>query len=242
MIVRKGWLGVVAAMAALGACSNSDEVIAAKERAITEKSAENEALKKRIADAEGTNLVTKKQLEMKQAELDRAKAETERRPAEAHDATAMEEPAPRSDLGESPASVVKINDPDIELDSKPNGEVVMRLNAKELFASGSADITPAGKKVLTKVAASLKKYPGFRVAVEGHTDDTPLKKTAARWKNNMNLSIARALAVRTQLGEYGVPESRMSIEGFGDTRPLVPNKDEGARARNRRVEIVLSKS
>jgi chemotaxis protein MotB len=221
-----------------GACSNSDEVIAEKDKAIQEKAVENDALKKRIADADGTNLVARKQVELKQAEIDRLKEDAARKAAEVP-AAELEK---GKELGEPAASPIKVRDPDIEVETRANGEVVMRVNSKELFASGSADLTGPGQKVLMKVADTVKKHPDYRISVEGHTDDTPLKKTAPRWKNNLNLSIARAISVRTFLNERGkIPESRMSVVGHGDTKPLVHGKTEEARARNRRVEIVLSK-
>lgn len=239
MSVRLGVSGLAAAFLVLGACSNSDEVIAEKEKALTERSAEVDTLKKRLADAEGTNLVAKKQIELKQAEVERMKTDLEKKT----------EPTPAAvtesgnEIGAaSAAPVVKVSDPEIEVETMANGAVVLRLTSKELFTSGSADLTAQGQKLLLKVSDTLKKYPDYRVSVEGHTDDTPLKKTAARWKNNLNLSIARAISVRTFLSGKGkIPEGRMSVVGHGETKPLIADKTEAARARNRRVELVLSK-
>ncbi len=232
----------------LSACSNNDELIAAKEQAINEKSAENERLKRQLADAESTRMVVEKQLSQKQIETDRLREETARL-----NAAPPVNPLPGNENGETPASAgskgevsarpsVRIDDKDIEVETNGAGEVVLRLKGAELFTSGSADLTASGQKVLAKVAEAVKKYPDYRLSIEGHTDDTPLKKTAARWKTNLNLSIARALAVRQHLNQRGkVDDDRMSVVGWGETKPLVPNTDDKSRARNRRVEIVLKK-
>ena len=79
------------------------------------------------------------------------------------------------------------------------------------------------------------------MSVEGHTDDQPVKKS--RWKNNLNLSIARALEVRRFLSAKArVSADRMRIAAYGEHAPITPSKSKAARAKNRRVEIVLYRS
>lgn len=248
MNLQSGVLAVVLGAVGLLGCSNHDDVIASKDEALNERSAENEALKRRVADAESVKLAYERSMQMKDQELVRAREEQARVASEASRTPSTDAEMVNSGSRESSGSVesprpnIQVNDPDIEVESRASGDVVMRLNAKELFTPGSADLSPAGQRVLTKVADTVRRYPDLRLSVEGHTDDTPLKKTAARWKNNLNLSIARAISVRKYLNERGsVDDDRMRVVGYGDTRPLVPNKDETSRSKNRRVEIVLYK-
>ena len=126
-----------------------------------------------------------------------------------------------------------------------------QMGSKEAACTGVGTTKPISStarrrssesRKLSKVAESVQKHGEFRLSVEGHTDDTPLKKTKDRWKTNLNLSIARGLAVREYLNQKGkIDDDRMRVVGYGETRPLVPNTDEKSRARNRRVEIVLYK-
>lgn len=72
-----------------------------------------------------------------------------------------------------------------------------------------------------------------RVRIEGHTDETGTREL------NMQLSEARANSVREHLIKKGVKPERLTAKGFGPDRPLVPGKDEVARAKNRRVEFIV---
>jgi type VI secretion system protein ImpK len=83
----------------------------------------------------------------------------------------------------------------------------------------------------------LKSVPG-KVIVVGHTDNTR-PGLSARFPSNYELSKARASAVRDLLAERAGPPERYTIEGRGDSTPLVPNDSAANRARNRRVEITL---
>jgi outer membrane protein OmpA-like peptidoglycan-associated protein len=102
-----------------------------------------------------------------------------------------------------------------------------------LFATGKSDLKPESTPVLKEIAATLGKYPDLRILIEGHTDNVG---SAA---SNKTLSDARAAAVKQALvTQYGIDESRITTEGFGDTKPSVPNATPAGRAQNRRVEVV----
>jgi outer membrane protein OmpA-like peptidoglycan-associated protein len=72
----------------------------------------------------------------------------------------------------------------------------------------------------------------MHVRVEGHTDS----KGSAKY--NKNLSIKRAQAARNYLVQHGIQPSRISIKGFGEDLPLVPNDTEEHRAKNRRADLI----
>jgi len=113
---------------------------------------------------------------------------------------------------------------------------VVTLDADRLFAAGTAQLEPARRELLARIARSLAGQPG-RVEVIGHTDDRATE--SLRFPSNWHLSRERAAAVRQVLVEQGVPADRARAEGRADVEPRVPNDSDSARARNRRVEIHL---
>jgi chemotaxis protein MotB len=122
--------------------------------------------------------------------------------------------------------------------------VNVMLAERILYESGSAHITPAGKKVLQRIAEALRASPNTDIRVEGHTDDVPIRTDPPpRFSSNFELSFARAVGVARYFNEVAeVKPSRLSAMGLASTRPLVENVDDEARARNRRVEIIVMPS
>jgi chemotaxis protein MotB len=101
--------------------------------------------------------------------------------------------------------------------------------------------------LLDKVLPTIKKESvDFDVVIEGHTDDVPLAGGGV-YKNNFELSSIRACRVLDFFMEMGFSKTHLTAVGFGETRPLVPNRDEDGEAlienqsQNRRVVIRLTK-
>lgn len=88
---------------------------------------------------------------------------------------------------------------------------------------------------LNQVAELMKKNPNYTLEIEGHTDNTG---DAAK---NMDLSQRRANTIKKYLVTKGIDEKRLTAQGFGDTRPLVPNDSEENKAKNRRVEFKVNR-
>ena len=85
----------------------------------------------------------------------------------------------------------------------------------------------------------IKKSKGD-VIVAGHTDNIPLGRRWFLIGSNWELSAARATSVVHHFLNYtDIPPDRMAVQGYGDSRPLVPNDSPENRAKNRRVEITL---
>jgi type VI secretion system protein ImpK len=114
---------------------------------------------------------------------------------------------------------------------------VITLRGDGVFGSGSGEVAGAYLPLLARIGEALKSVPG-KVIVVGHTDNTQ-PGLSARFPSNYELSRARAAAVRDLLAERAGPPGRYSVEGRGDSTPLVPNDSAANRARNRRVEITL---
>jgi outer membrane protein OmpA-like peptidoglycan-associated protein len=102
------------------------------------------------------------------------------------------------------------------------------------FATGTANVNADARESLAKFSGIVASYPGLRFNVEGHTDNVG---SAAM---NTELSLKRAITVRDYLIAQGVPASRIDVAGLGLSAPIGDNTTADGRARNRRVEIVVS--
>lgn len=117
--------------------------------------------------------------------------------------------------------------------------LVLSIPEASAFATGSADLSPTAMQAVERLAGSLRKLPDA-VLIEGHTDDVPIH--TVRFASNWELSTARATAVVQWLIERGGVEAlRLSAAGYGEFHPRVPNESAQARARNRRVDVVIAK-
>ncbi len=120
-----------------------------------------------------------------------------------------------------------------------NGKVYVSMSDKLLFKSGDANVEVKGKDALKKLAEVLNKNPDVSIAIEGHTDNVPIK--TALYKDNWDLSTARATnVVRLLSNEYGMDAHRLTAAGKGEFFPVADNSTPEGKARNRRTEIVLS--
>ena len=117
--------------------------------------------------------------------------------------------------------------------------LVITFISEIFFDSGKAHIRPDGKPSLQKVAEVLnKEVVDSGVAVEGHTDDDPIKHS--NWLSNWELSSARALAVVHYLVDEGkINPKRLSANGYGEYHPVALNDIPQNKQKNRRVEIVI---
>lgn len=116
--------------------------------------------------------------------------------------------------------------------------LVVTFVSEVLFDSGMAKIRPEAHKVLDKVAVVInKKVADKNIAIEGHTDNEPIKKSG--WKSNWELSTARATSVLHYLEEKGTSPNRLQATGYGEYRPVASNDTKEGRQKNRRVEIII---
>ena len=101
------------------------------------------------------------------------------------------------------------------------------------FLSGSAAITKAGQTVLESLLKPLVAAGTQRVVVGGYTDNVGDSKA------NLKLSRARAHSVVVWLTKHGVPKSRLIAKGYGEAKPIAPNKTDAGRRKNRRIEFTV---
>ena len=120
------------------------------------------------------------------------------------------------------------------------------FQSEVLFPTGSDQINDAGQVEMKKLAGAIielqKEIPpeiNWVLRVDGHTDNIPLSGTG-RYKDNWELSTARATSVVKFLIENGVPPERLVAAGFGEFQPLDPADTDEARSKNRRIELKLT--
>lgn len=120
-----------------------------------------------------------------------------------------------------------------------NGKVYVSLSDKLLFKSGDANVEDKGKDAIKKLSEVLNKNTDIDIAIEGHTDNVPIKTNL--YKDNWDLSVARSTnIVRMICNEFGVDSKRLTASGKGEYFPVATNDTAEGRAKNRRTEIVLS--
>ncbi|MBK8374108.1 OmpA family protein [Sphingorhabdus sp.] len=112
-------------------------------------------------------------------------------------------------------------------------QLVLDMPSEVTFATGSANLDPAFRATLDKVASTLTQYEKTYVDVLGHTD------SVGSDAYNQTLSEQRAGTVADYLGLKGVQRARLATKGFGESQPRASNTTEDGRASNRRVEIRL---
>ena len=112
------------------------------------------------------------------------------------------------------------------------GSLVLSMPSEVLFPSGVAELSKPGELAVLEVGITLKRFPDRRFLVVGHADDMPLKTSP--YKDNLELSIARALNVTRFLEQAGMDPKNLLAAGAGEYDPV--SKD---RAKNRRIEIAL---
>ncbi len=120
-----------------------------------------------------------------------------------------------------------------------DSSVIIRINEKGSFPSGSADLNPGFIDVLDRIAVAISTRPG-KVIVAGHTDNRPI--STQRFRSNWEVSTARAVTVaHALLTDPTLDPKRFLLEGHADSNPLVPNDTPENRARNRRVELIIKR-
>ncbi len=134
---------------------------------------------------------------------------------------------------------------DVEVELINRG-INIKLASNDLFRSGDAQLSRSGRKTVDDISTSLlgivERY-NLTCDIEGHTDDTPIR--SYKFPSNWELSASRAANVVRQMIDSGIPKDQSRAIGFADIKPIIEPRDstgslvKGARAINRRVEIVI---
>lgn len=117
----------------------------------------------------------------------------------------------------------------------PPAVVTIALDASVLFDTGQSTLRPEARDTLREAAGRVRKFSDASVEISGHTDNVGAKA------DNQALSERRAAAVRDVfVAREGIPADRLAVRGYADSRPVADNATEAGRARNRRVDVVIT--
>jgi len=130
------------------------------------------------------------------------------------------------------AAEMKRNLPEAAV-AREGDKLYVALPSGILFDVDKTEIRPAARESIAKAAEVLVRYPDTYITVEGHTDST------GTTEYNQKLSERRADAVRDMLIKGGVPASRISIMGYGESDPVADNSTPEGRQSNRRVQLEI---
>jgi chemotaxis protein MotB len=245
--MRKPLIASLAVAAALG-CGVSKDEFAAQQRdaqqyrkQFQDESEKTAALEKKVAElqerlaatekqsASSLQLVSARDEQISQLKASAAKLEQEKGALEAKSAQYEQ-------LTSSLQS--QISSGQVEI-SELRGKMTVKLKDRVLFASGSTALGREGRAALDAVADAFKGLKGKNIVVAGYTDDVPTGSKLG-FRDNWDLSTARAVTVVRYLQTKGVDPAILGATGYSEYRPLAPNDSPEGRSQNRRIEIALT--
>jgi outer membrane protein OmpA-like peptidoglycan-associated protein len=112
--------------------------------------------------------------------------------------------------------------------------IIVEFNDKILFGFDQSDLNESSKANLNQLVGVLNKYPDTNIEVQGHTDNTGSDSY------NMSLSKRRASVVSSYLKSRGIASNRTTTKGYGESAPNYSNDTDDDRAKNRRVEFLIT--
>jgi chemotaxis protein MotB len=215
------------------ALAKKDGLLIERDALLARREAEQGDLAGRLADANARLSAMQTDLDMAQADADRFSKEYVELEGQLVANESLLQ-AKRDELAELQG---RLGDA-ISVERQGDGIALTILN-ELLYPLGSAELSPEGVQVLSQTADIIRElYPNNPLVIEGHTDDTPITKSA--WKSNWELGAARALNVLHHfVSQEGFAKDRMSAITYADTRPSVPNAMDELKAANRRAVIVI---
>lgn len=212
-------VGAVCSALLLAGCGVSKDEFAAAQRDAAanqqkyqEEAKKNAALEKKVADLQAQNVT----LTQSTTELEAKSKQYEELAGSLKD---------------------QIQNGQVEL-SELKGKMTVKLKDRVVFSSGSAAINKQGQEALAAVAKAFQGLQGKNVIVAGYTDNVPVR--GGPFKDNWDLSTARAVSVVRYLQTQGVEPKMLGAAGFSEYRPLAPNDTAEGRSQNRRIEIALT--
>jgi chemotaxis protein MotB len=123
-----------------------------------------------------------------------------------------------------------------------NGKVYVSMENKLLFQTGSWAVGSEGRRAVVEVGKVLAQNQDISVLIEGHTDnDKILGNLGGGIENNWDLSTKRATAIVNILAENkGINKENLTAAGRGEFAPIASNENAEGKAKNRRIEIILT--
>jgi chemotaxis protein MotB len=215
--------------AELAAANNDKTRLAAELAALKGSAGDKDKLADELAASNRRNADLEKQLAERDKELAGLRGELSTEMAK---------------LKEAQRGLIKALRPQIEkgtiMVDLNNERLLINLASGYLFGTGEDTLKAAGANALKQVGAVLKDFPEYKVAVDGHTDNVPIQGALKKkFPTNKELSEARAANAATALAEGGLANA--TTTGYADSKPVEPNSTAAGRAKNRRVEVRVTK-
>ncbi|MEC4117348.1 OmpA/MotB family protein [Myroides phaeus] len=123
-----------------------------------------------------------------------------------------------------------------------NGKVYVSMENKLLFKSGSWTVNNEGNEAVVELGKVLADNPDITVLIEGHTDnDKILGNLGEGVTTNWDLSTKRSLAIVSILEKTaGIDKKNLTAAGRSEFAPIADNKTAEGKAKNRRIEVILT--
>lgn len=117
--------------------------------------------------------------------------------------------------------------------------ILMTMNESALFDSGSDVLKAEAKEILPAICEILRQYDSliYMIEIVGHTDNVPIQNS--KFKDNWDLSFARASSVLHYIIELGMDQHKLWPSGLGEFHPTADNSTDDGKSHNRRVDFVI---
>ena len=203
--------------------------------ALAENSKRNRELLKELEEKEKTLAVEQDRLEKLQKDL----ASRSQRIDELEDLIADKEQKMNSLRENLSKALTNFEGKGLTVEQR-DGKVYVSMENKLLFSSGSWSVGSEGKKAVAELGKVLAQNPDIAVSIEGHTDDDPYRGTG-QLTDNWDLSTKRATEVlKLLLKNNDIDPQNLTAAGKGEHAPVATNETADGKAKNRRIEVVLT--
>jgi len=232
---------VTLAIGSLQSCVSKkkyDELLAAKEatdQALAETQANLKALEEEKAALEAEFNSTKEELNGKIASLESSLNDMEGQMGQMKEKLNMTEKQLNALKDEINGMFAAYEKSGLKMENRDGGLYVV-TESPITYSSGSVRLSSDEKEALSELAGVLKENPDLHIQVVGHTDDQKLIEGAA-YRDNWDLSIARASKVVRYLISKGASADQLTIAGQGENMPVGDNETSEGRAKNRRTVV-----
>ncbi len=199
-----------------------------------------ESLKDRLDELGKSSVSEKEKLRLALLEKEKLLDEREKRINDLESLIAKKDAAVSALKKKISDALVGFNSSELTVTQK-DGKVYVSLSDKLLFKTGSFEVDQKGKQAIVKLSEVLNRQPEIGILVEGHTDSKQYINPKGEIKNNWDLSVMRATTVTDiMINEGKVDAKRITPSGHAEFFPVEGNETPEGRAKNRRIEIVLS--
>ncbi|MEQ8705663.1 MAG: OmpA family protein [Phaeodactylibacter sp.] len=215
-----------------------DELAAAKEatdQALAETQAKVKTLEEEKAALQEEFEATKAEMEGKMSDMEGKMTKMEGQMAQVQEKLNMTEKELSAIKAEIDGIFGAYTESGLKMEER-DGNLYVVTSEPISYRSGSTALSSAEREALEKLAMTMKENPKLKMMVVGHTDDQQMIEGAS-YRDNWDLSVARASRVVRYLISKGASPDQLTIAGKGETMPVGDNKSDEGRSKNRRTVV-----